>query len=190
MTILIAGLVVFLGIHSIAIVAPALRNGLAARLGEWPWKGLYSLVAVAGFVLVVEGFGAARGAPVVLYAPPGWLRGVAVVLLVPVFPMLLAAYLPGRIQARLRHPLLVATKTWAFAHLLATGRLADVVLFGAFLAWAVADRISLGRRPPAAIRTLPPGRYNDWIAVLGGLGLYVAFLLGLHQRLIGVAPLG
>jgi uncharacterized membrane protein len=115
---------------------------------------------------------------------------VAVVLMVPVFPMLLAAYLPGRIQATLRHPLLVATKTWALAHLLATGRLADVVLFGAFLAWAVADRISLGRRPPAAVRTLPPGRYNDWIAVLGGLGLYAAFLLGLHQRLIGIAPLG
>ena len=190
MTMLIAGLVLFLGTHSLAIVAPALRNRLAARLGEWPWKGLYSIVAVVGFVLVVVGFGAARGAPVVLYAPPAWLRSIAIVLLAPAFPMLLAAYLPGHIQATLRHPMLAATKTWALAHLLATGRLADVVLFGAFLAWAVVDRISLGRRPAAAIRTLPAGRFNDAIAVLVGLGLYAALLLGLHQRLFGVAPLG
>jgi uncharacterized membrane protein len=187
---LLAGLAVFFGIHSLAIVAPSLRDRLAARLGEWPWKGLYSIVAVAGFGLMVEGFAALRTAPVVLYAPPAWLRGIAVALLAPVFPLLLAAYLPGRIATTLRHPLLAATKLWALAHLLANGTLADVLLFGAFLAWAAADRMSLARRPATRPRTLPAGRYNDAVAVVAGLALYGAFLLGVHQRLFGVAPLG
>src|SRR3974390_2202084 len=124
---LITGLVLFLGIHSIRIVAPGVRDRLLARLGEWPWKGLYSIIALAGFGLLIAGFGAARATPVFLYTPPAWLHGVAIVLLIPVFPMLLAAYLPGRIQARLHHPMLVATKTWALAHLVANGRLADAL---------------------------------------------------------------
>ena len=186
---LIAGLVVFLGIHSIRIVAPALRDALAARLGEWPWKGLYSLVAAAGLYGVVVGFAASRAAPVVLYAPPPALRVAALDLMVPVFPMLLAAYLPGHLQARLKHPLLAATKTWALAHLLANGRLADVLLFGGFLAWAVADRIAVGRRPRPPVPGLPAGRFNDAIAVAAGLALYAAFVLAWHVRLFGVSPL-
>jgi uncharacterized membrane protein len=152
--------------------------------------GLYSLVAIAGFVLVVWGYGLARTDPVLLYSPPVWLRHMAMLLLVPVFPLFLAAYFPGRIQAATKHPMLAATKLWAVAHLLANGMLADVILFGAFLAWAVVDRISMKRRTPRPIPGAPPSRANDLIAVLAGLALYVAFVLWLHTWLIGVSPLG
>jgi uncharacterized membrane protein len=137
-------------------------------------------------VLIVWGFGIVRQEPVVLYSPPLWSRYLAVVLLVPVFPLLLAAYLPGRIQTATRHPMLVAVKLWAAAHLLANGTLAGVILFGAFLVWAVADRISLKRRTPPGVPALPASRANDLVAVIGGLALYAAFILWLHERLIGV----
>jgi uncharacterized membrane protein len=155
-------------------------------MGELPWKGVYSLIAIAGFVLIVWGYGLAREAPVVLYTPPQWLREVAIVLLLPVFPLLLAAYLPGRIQTATKHPMLAAVKLWATAHLLANGTLADVVLFGALLAWAVVDRISLKRRTPPSAPHLPASRANDAIAVIGGLALYGAFIVWLHEWLIGV----
>ena len=187
---LIAGLVLFLGVHSLAIVAPAARGRWAAQLGAGRWQLLHGLIALAGFALLVHGYGLARHDPVVLYAPPAWARHLALLLMLPVFPLLLATYLPGRIQATLKHPLLAATKAWALAHLLANGTLAAVILFGSLLAWAVADRISLKRRVPRALRTAPPGRWNDWIAVLGGLALYVLFVKALHLRLIGVSPLG
>jgi len=189
MDVLILGLVLFLGVHSITIVAPGWRERARSRLGEGAWKGLYSIVSVAGFVLIVYGFGAARQSPIVLYSPPIWLRHLAFLLMLPVFPLLIAAYLPGRIKTAMKHPMLVAVKLWAFAHLLANGRLADVLLFGAFLAWAVADRISLKRRPPPALRTAPPGRWNDAIAVVLGLAIYVLIVGWAHVRLFGVSPL-
>src|ERR1700693_3547000 len=160
MSLLIAGLLLFLGVHSVAIVAPALRARTIHRLGEGAWKGPYALASVAGFVLICYGFGMARQAPVILYSPPTWLRHVALILMLPVFPLALAAYLPGRIKTAGKHPMLAAVKFWAFAHLLANGSLADVLLFGGFLAWAVVDRISLKRRPQN-IRTAPPARFND-----------------------------
>ena len=190
MTMLIAGLVLFLGVHSIAIVAPAGRDRLAARLGTGTWRALHGLLSLAGLALVVVGFGAARAAPVVLYVPPRWLQLVAVVLMAAAFPMLFASFLRGRLQATLQHPLLAATKTWAFAHLLANGRLADLILFGSILAWAVADRISLKHRKPRPATAAPGSPYNDLLAVVLGLGLYAVFLLGAHQWLFGVAPLG
>src|SRR5580658_7138548 len=146
MTILIAGLVIFLGIHSIAIVAPGFRGHASQRLGENAWKGIYSLISLLGFVLIVYGFGLARQSPVVLYTPPQWLRHAAFLFMLTVFPLLFAAYLPGRIKTAAKHPMLAAVKFWAFAHLLANGMLADVLLFGGFLAWAVLDRISLQKR--------------------------------------------
>lgn len=188
MTYLLAGLVVFLGAHSISIVAPAWRDGMVARLGEQPWKGLVGLVSIAGFVLLAWGYGQARLDPVVLYVPPTWLRHLSLLLLVPVFPLLLAAYLPGRIKASMKHPMLVAVKLWALAHLLANGTAADVLLFGAFLAWAVVDRISVGRRPLRPVRGAPPARFNDAIAIVAGLALYVIFVGWAHLWLIGVAP--
>jgi uncharacterized membrane protein len=190
MTTLLIGLILFLGVHSVSIVAPAWRDAMHARLGEARWKGLYSLVAIAGFALIIIGFGIARQQPVVLYVPPTWTRHLALLLLVPVFPLLIASKLPGRIQRAAVHPMLLATKLWALAHLLAAGRLADVVLFGAFLAWAVADRISLKRRPQRAVPVARPSPFNDAIVVVAGLGLYAFFLLRAHAWLIGVSPLG
>jgi uncharacterized membrane protein len=189
MTLLILGLVIFIGVHSVGILAPAWRDRTAAHLGMVPWQGLYSLASLAGFVLIVWGYGLARQEPVALYAPPVWTRHLALLLMVPVFPLLLAAYLPGRIQATVKHPMLAAVKLWALAHLLANGNLADVILFGAFLAWAVADRISLKRRTPPPVPGAPAGKANDWIALVAGLALYGAFLGGLHTWLIGVSPL-
>src|SRR3984885_14801612 len=139
MAVLIIGLVVFLGVHSIALAAPAFRSRAIARLGEGAWKGLYALVAAVGLVLIVYGFHLAREAPVVLYSPPGWMRYVTFLLMLPVFPLVIAAYLPGRIKTAMKHPLLAAVKFWALAHLLANGMLADVLLFGAFLVWMRSD---------------------------------------------------
>ncbi len=187
---LIAGLVVFFAVHSISIVNASWRDRMAARWGERTWLGLYSLAALAGFVLIVWGYGLARQEPVVLYVPPEWLRHVTLLLLVFVFPLLLAAYLPGRIQATTKHPMLVATKLWAVAHLLANGTLADLLLFGSFLVWAVADRISLQRRPQRPAPGAPPAKGNDLIAIVGGLALYVVFVLWGHAWLFGVSPTG
>ena len=186
MNVLLLGLVIFFGGHSVSIVNDPWRGRMVAKMGEWPWKGLYALVSLIGFMLIVWGYGLARHDPVVVYTPPGWLRPVAMVLLVPVFPLLLATYLPGRIQAAAQHPMLVATKLWAVAHLLANGMLADVLLFGAFLVWAVLDRISMKHRMQRPVPSVPPSRVNDLIAVAGGLALYAAFVLWLHGWLIGI----
>jgi uncharacterized membrane protein len=188
MTLLVLGLVLFLGVHSVSIVAPAWRNAQAAR-GETAWKGLYAAVSLVGFVLLVYGYGLARQSPVVLYAPPTWLRHLAMLFLLPVFPLLLAAYLPGRIKTATKHPMLAATKLWAVSHLLVNGTLADVLLFGGLLAWAVADRISLKRRVTRPVPGAPPSPANDAIAVVGGLALYALFVWRGHAWLIGVPVL-
>ncbi len=187
MGVLIIGLVTFFAVHSVSIVSEPWREHMVAKMGEVPWKALYSLGAIIGFVLIVWGYGLARYDPVVLYSPPLWMRHVAMLLLVPVFPLLLAAYLPGRIQAATKHPMLAATKLWAVAHLLANGMLADVLLFGSFLAWAVVDRISMKRRTQRPVPGAPPSKANDLIAVFVGLALYVAFVIWLHGWLIGVS---
>ena len=189
MTFLILGLAIFLGVHSTAIVSPGFRARSLAKLGEGPWKGLYALAALVGFVLIVYGFGLARRSPVVLYTPPLFLRHITFLFMLPVFPLIFAAYLPGRIKTATKHPMLAAVKFWAFAHLLSNGTLADVLLFGGFLAWAVIDRISLKRRPQI-LRTAPAGPYNDAIAVVLGLAVYVVFIPWAHRWLIGVSPLG
>jgi uncharacterized membrane protein len=187
---LIAGLVLFFGVHSIAIVAPAWRDATAARLGDGPWKAGYSVVSAIGFVLLVHGYAVARAEPVVLYTPPAALHYVTSLLMLPVFPLLLSTYLPGRIKAAVKHPTLTATKTWALAHLLANGMLADVLLFGGFLAWAVADRIAVGKRTvQRKLPGSPPSRWNDLIAIVVGLVLYVVFVGGVHRHLFGVSVL-
>lgn len=195
---LILGLVLFLGVHSVAIVSPEGRNRLAQRLGEGAFKGLYSLVSLAGLALIIWGYGLSREAPVMLYAMPGGFRHLAALLMLPVFVLLFAAYLPGRIQRAAKHPMLLAVKLWALAHLLAQsvtgGSLADVLLFGGFLAWAVADRISLKRRAAAGalrpVPALPASRANDYIAVAGGVAVYLAIVMGLHAAWFGVRPFG
>ena len=190
MLLFIVGLVIFLGVHSVGIVAPAWREAQIARLGERAWKGLYSVVSIIGFALLVYGYGLARQSPVVLYTPPTMLRHIALALMLPVFPLFLAAYLPGRIKTAAKHPMLLSVKIWATAHLLANGTLIDVLLFGSFLAWAVLGRIAAKRRTvPRAVPGAPPSTFNDVIAVVGGLGVYAAFLMGVHLWMIGVSPL-
>jgi uncharacterized membrane protein len=186
MNTLITGLILFLGIHAVAIVAPSWRERMVARMGEWPWKGVYSVVAIIGFVLIVRGYGEARQSTDVLYVPPAEMRYLAAGIMLPVFPLLFAAYLPGRIKAAVKHPMLLATILWALAHLVANGTKADVLLFGSFLVWAVADRMSVATRPPRAIRTAPPRPANDAIAIVVGLAVYAAFVLWLHARWFGV----
>ncbi len=184
---LIAGIIVFFGIHSVSIFNANWRDSMQERLGEWAWRGIYSLISIIGFVLLVYGYDQARLVSGVLYTTPGWLRHVSMLLMIFVFPMFLAAYLPGRIKTTLKHPMLVGTKTWAIAHLLVNGSVADVLLFGSFLLWAVADRVSLKKRRPRELAfSAPAGKLNDVIAIVGGLAFYFAFVFWLHYSLIGV----
>jgi uncharacterized membrane protein len=192
MTLLIAGLLLFLGAHSVRIVAEPWRAAQIARRGEERWKRAYSVVSIAGFALLVYGFGVARGMPVVLWAAPVWTRHLAALLLLPAFVLVVAAYVPrNRIKAAVGHPMIAGVKLWAFAHLLTNGRLADVVLFGAFLAWAIADFIASRRRDRAAGTRYPPGTTaRDAITVIVGLVAYGLFAFVLHGPLIGVRPFG
>jgi len=193
MTILILGLVVFIGSHAFTM-ARGPRAQAIARLGEGPYKALYSLVSLIGLILIVWGFGQYRaGGYTQVWNPPVWTRHLAVLLVWPAFIAFTAAYLPGRIKGALKHPMLAGLKIWALAHLLANGDLGSMLLFGALLAWAVAARISTKRRDevrdhggPAAA---PAGWRNDILAVAIGTALYLAFLLWLHPLLIGVPAL-
>jgi uncharacterized membrane protein len=192
MTWLILGLVIFLGSHSVRIFAEPWRGARIVAMGPNAWKGVHSVVSIAGFVLLVWGYGVTRGTPVVLYAPPLWMRHVAALLTVPAFILLAAAYVPGtRIKRAVGHPMVAGVKLWAFAHLLANGTLADVVLFGAFLAWAVADYISARRRDRAAGTVYVVGPVTrDVTAVAVGLIAWAVFAFWLHGVLIGVRPFG
>ena len=186
MLLLIIGLVLFLGIHSVSIVAEGWRDSTMQRVGEGAWKGIYSLVSLAGFGLIVWGYGEARLDPVLLYAPPAWLRHVGMLVLLPVFPLLVAVNFPGRIKRVAKHPMLLATKLWALAHLLMNGMLADVLLFGGFLIWAIADRISMKRRTQRPLPSLPESKINDVIVFVVGIGIYFVFVKWLHTVLIGI----
>lgn len=190
MLVMIAGLVLFLGTHSVSIFAPGLRDSLAAR-SELGWKAAYGLLSIAGLVLIVRGYGEARMAPTVLYAPPMFLRHLTSLLMLPVFVLFFAPYFPGRIKTAAKHPQLVAVKLWAVSHLLVNGMLHDVVLFGAFLAWAVLDRISLKRRTPREPMVgAPASPMNDVILVGLGLAAYAGFAFYAHAAWIGVYPFG
>ncbi len=188
MTIFLLGLLIFLGIHSISIINEPWRDRIVNTMGEWPWKGAYSLVAIFGFVLIVWGYGIARPYSIELYSPPLWLHNISLLLLLPVFPLLVAAYFPGRIKAATSHPMLLSTSLWAVAHLLANGSSTNVILFGSILAWSALDRISVQHRQPRPIPGAPSSKYNDVISLVLGIGLYLAFLFWLHLPLIGVSP--
>lgn len=187
---LIAGLIVFLGVHSLRIYAEPWRVRTIARVGENAWKGVYSLVSVAGFVLLVWGYGEARRQGVVLYEPPVFTRHIAGLLMLISLVLLAAAKVPrNHIKARLGHPMIIGVKVWAFAHLLANGRLADVVLFGAFLVWAIADFIAARKRDRAAGTVYPKGdELRTVLTVVAGVVVWAVFVAGLHQWLIGVPP--
>jgi uncharacterized membrane protein len=192
MILLILGLVLFLGMHSIRIVADGFRSAQVARLGVNGWKAIYSIVSIAGFVLLVYGYGLARESPAVLFVPPPWMRHVTALLTIPAFVLLAAAYVPGtRIKRAVGHPMVAGVKIWAFAHLLSNGMLADVVLFGSFLAWAVFDYVAARRRDRIEGRVYPTGPVaRDVTAVAVGLAAYVVFAFWLHAWWIGVRPFG
>jgi len=192
MLLLIVGLILFLGAHSLRIFAEPWRNRQRERLGAMRWKGVIAVLSLAGFALLVWGFGMARTQPVVLWSPPQWTRHLAALLMLPSFILLVAAYLPGtRMKAAFGHPMILATKTWAVAHLLANGTLNDLVLFGSFLAWSVLAYISARRRDRATGTTYPArGAIRDVGAVLIGAAAWAWFAHFGHYWLIGVRPLG
>ncbi|MBI3143932.1 MAG: NnrU family protein [Pseudogulbenkiania sp.] len=192
MTVLILGLLVFLGMHSVRIVAEPWRAAQIAHLGLTGWKGLFALVSVVGLVLIVWGYGLAREHPLVLWTPPPWTRHVAALLTVPAFVLLVAADVPGnRIKAAVGHPMLLGVQVWALAHLFANGTLEAVVLFGAFLLWALTDFVSARRRDRAAGTCYPAGTLaRDALVVVVGLAAWALFAFLLHGWLIGVPPFG
>ncbi len=192
MALLILGLVIFLGAHSIRIFANDWRSRQIARIGEKRWKGLYALASIVGFVMICWGFGEARHQPVLLYAPALWLRHLNALFTLLAFVLVAAAYVPNNhFKARLGHPMLAGVKTWAFGHLLATGMLHDVVLFGAFLLWAVIDFVSARRRDRLAGVAYPAGTAKgDVITVVAGVIGWAVFAFVLHAWLIGVKPMG
>lgn len=192
MVALIAGLVLFLGAHSLVLAVPDKRAALIEQWGEQKWKALVGLVSIAGFVLLVWGYGLARVEPTWLWHSPVWTRHLAALLMLPAMILLVATYVPGtHIKARIGHPMLLATKIWAIAHLFANGTLADLILFGSFLVWAVIGFIVHRRRDRAEGTSYPAsGAGRDVIAVVVGLVLYGAFAMKLHVWLMGVAPFG
>lgn len=192
MTYLILGLFVFLGVHSVRIVADDWRTQTRARIGPLAWKGLYSVASLLGFALIVWGFSLARQQPVQLWSPPVALRHLASLLTLLSFVLLAAAYVPGNIiKERIHHPMVLGVKLWALAHLLANGNLGHVVLFGSFLAWAIVD-FTASRRRDRKLGTRYPGGTAGatGITVALGVGAWIAFALWLHGLLIGVRPLG
>ena len=192
MTYLILGLLLFLGAHSVRVVADDWRTRTVARIGLVPWKGVYSVVSLLGLSLIVWGFGLARQQPVQLCSPPVALRHLASVLTLGAFILLVAAYVPGnQIKARLHHPMVLGVKTWALAHVLANGNVAHVVLFGSFLAWGVLDFISARRRDRSAGTLYPNGTVRaTGITVILGTAAWMVVALWLHGVLIGVRAVG
>lgn len=188
MLLLVIGAVLFFSVHSLSIVNEPLRDKMVSKVGTGPFKGIYSLLSVLSLTLMVWGYGLARNEPVPIWSPPVWSGHLTLLLMIPVFPLLLATYFPGKIKQAVNHPTLLAVKLWALAHLLANGMLADAILFGSFLLWAVIDRISLKKRTPRPIPAVPTSKLNDLIAVALGLIFYLIFALWLHLWLIGVAP--
>ena len=191
MTILIAGLAIFFGLHVFsAIRSREPGRDLKVNLGTGPYMALYSVISIIGFVLIIYGFGAARGAGI-LYTPPSWLAHVNLLLTIPALILLVASQLPaGRIKKVSKHPMLLAIKLWAFGHLLANGELNSVLLFGSFLAYAVFDRIMVKRRGdngPGPDATLNP--MMDVLSVIVGLGAWAAIALWLHPILFGVVAM-
>jgi uncharacterized membrane protein len=193
MAALVLGLVLFLGLHSTRIFAEGWRTRTMESFGEKEYKGLYSVLSIAGFVLLVWGYGLARHAPVILWnQPPVWTRHLASLLTLVAFILLVAAYVPGnRIKAKLRHPMILGVKVWALAHLIANNTLADVLLFGSFLLWAVLDYRAARRRERTLATVITEGPMSRTvITVVVGVLAWAVFAMWAHRVLIGVSPLG
>lgn len=192
MVYLLAGLVIFLGVHSVRVFADGWRKRMHDKLGVQTYQGLYAALSLAGFVLIVWGFGVARQTPVQLWMPPVGMRHLAALLTLLAFVLLASAYVPGNmIKARVHHPMVAGVKVWAFAHLLANGNLAHVLLFGSFLAWAVLLFIASKKRDRRNRVVYAVGQVGaTGMAIAIGVASWVAFTLWLHGWLIGVRPFG
>jgi uncharacterized membrane protein len=190
--VLIIGLLVFLGLHSVRVVADGWRSAQIAKMGEGGWRGLYTVGSLIGFALIVWGYSLARQTPVVLWNAPGWSRHAAALLVLVAFVLIAAAYSPrNHIKASVGHPMLVGTKVWAFAHLLSNGTLADLLLFGSFFAWAVVTFRSARVRDRRSHVSYPAGTARGTIiTVVAGFAAWAVFAFYLHGLLIGVRPLG
>ncbi|MBL4598331.1 MAG: NnrU family protein [Rhizobiaceae bacterium] len=185
MWILILGLVLFLGIHSIQMIAPQLREELVVTLGRNSWRGIYSLVSFGGIALIIWGFGEARPDAVDVYYSPDWMPHFTMLLVLVAFILMVTGVLPtGYIKARLKHPMIAGVIVWAFAHLMANGDSASLILFGSILVWAILNRINVGRRNTAA--PVVVSIFPDIIALIVGLVLWVVTLNYLHEILIGI----
>ena len=191
MGMLILGLVLFLGVHSTRIVADGWRTTMLARLGEGRWKGLYALLSLIGFALLVWGYGLARQQPVVLWQPPAGMRHVAALLMLIAFVLLAATYVPrNAVKARLHHPMVLAVKVWALAHLLSNGNLADLLLFGSFLLWAALSFRAARARDRATGASYAAGTAaGTAMTLLAGIAAWAVFAFWAHALLIGVRPL-
>ena len=200
MTLLILGLILFLAPHSVRIVADDWRSAQVARIGLPAWKGLYSVVSIVGLALIVWGYGMARTAPIEVWNPPVFTRHLASLFTLAAFVLLVAAYVPrNRIKAAIGHPMVAGVKLWAFAHLLANGTVADLLLFGSFLVWAIFDFRAARRRDRAAAAGATRGGASagaspslaaDVVVVLVGIGAWALFAFQLHGGLFGVRPFG
>jgi uncharacterized membrane protein len=192
MTYLIIGLVLFLGVHSVRIIADEQRTRWQQRWGANTYKGVYSVLSLLGFLLIVWGFGLAREMPVVLWSPPTGMRHLAALLTLIAFILLAASYVPrNHLKARLHHPMVLAVKVWALAHLLSNGNWAHVVLFGSFLAWSVVCFAASGRRDRAQAITYPAGTAGATvITVVVGIVAWAVFAMVLHGLLMGIRPFG
>ncbi|MDB5822616.1 MAG: protein NrnU [Herminiimonas sp.] len=191
MTILVLGLLVFLGSHSIRIFAEPWRTAQVARLGEMSWKLAYTVVSLVGFALLVWGFGLARQGSYVVWTPPFAMRHIAALLTLIAFIFLVATYVPRNgIKARFHHPMTLAVTIWAFAHILANGKLADMILFGSFLIWAKLSFLAARKRDRIAGTKYPAGTLGATVfTIMMGILAWAVFALWLHRPLIGVQPL-
>ena len=187
---LILGMVLFFAPHSVRLVADGWRSATIARIGMSAWKGLYTLVAIVGLIVLIYGYGAARADPTVLWTPPAWGRHATALLTLIAFILVAATYIPGtHIRERIGHPMLAGVKAWALGHLLSNGTLADLLLFGVFLVWAIAQFVVSRRRDRAEGRTRPAAGWGrDVAAVVVGVVATGVFALWLHVPLIGVRP--
>jgi uncharacterized membrane protein len=191
LTLEIIGLVVFLGAHAFVTMREH-RAVLVAKIGDGPYRGLFSLVSIVGLVILAYGFASYRAAGIiVVWNPPAWTHHIVEALMWPASIMVTAAYIPGNIKRVLKHPMLAGVKTWAFAHLCANGDLGGIILFGSVLAWAIYDRITLKHRsdpgaPPIAVG----GGRNDIIAIVVGTIVYLALGFAFHPIVIGVPAFG
>jgi uncharacterized membrane protein len=189
---LLAGLILFLGVHSVRMLADDWRTQVRRQWGDRTWRAGYSLLSLAGFALIVWGFGLVRQTPVQLWSPPTGMRHLVALVTLPAFVLLAAAYVPGnQVKARVHHPMVAGVMLWAFAHLLANGNVGHVLLFGTFLGWAALSYLSAKRRDRRDGRVYAAGKTGaTGITVALGVATWMAFTLWLHGWLIGVRPFG